>query len=270
MTNISILGLIMYTLIPGGQLWCRVFDLNGSLEHAWTLLPFFMIFPLSIVPMLLIYFNFIRKGSGSKPFDFFLIFPLVAKIGLSFYLPNVVENSSSVFWLTELGTLGIITITKIIRSYVSCSEAKLTNNLNSGRFNQAISDSLFESGMAGIFYQLIQYIKYIPIIGQIIGPIIALIDTLFGDTVSLVFWCFGYMYYYVINNMFNQYDMRNYCNPTSFSFWTSIKYIIGFFAIMFSTLSGSLSLKSITKHGVKGFAKKKLFKSFFKRRRRRH
>lgn len=246
MTNISLLGLILYSLLPGGQLWCRVFDLDGSLEHAWLLFPLFMIFPFSIIPMLFIYFNIVKKGKGSKPADFYLIFPIVTKIGLSIMLPRVIENSSMVFWLTQIGTLGMITLVKIIRSFGSCSEAKRETSLTFGKITQAMSDSVFESGMAGLFYSVISLVKIVPPIGLII----MLIDTLFGDTVSLVFWCFGYMFYYVINNMFNQYDMKSFCDPSSSSPWSITKIVIGLIALMFSNLSGMLSLRSLGKKGM--------------------
>lgn len=243
MTNISILGLILYSLIPGGQLWCRIFDLDGSLEHAWLLFPLFMIFPFSIIPMLLIYFNIVKKGKGSKPIDFYLIFPIVTKIGLSIMLPRMIENTSMVYWLTQLGTLGMITLVKIIRSYGSCSEEKKETSLTLGKITQAMSDSIFESGLAGLFYSVISLVKIVPPIGLII----MLIDTLFGDTVNLVFWCVGYMFYYVINNMFNQYDMTSFCNPSPSSPWTIAKTVIGFIVLMFSNLSGLASLKSFRK-----------------------
>jgi hypothetical protein len=232
--------------MPGGQLWCRVFDLDGSLEHAWLLFPLFMIFPFSIIPMLLIYFNFVKKGKGSKPADFYLIFPIVTKIGLSIMLPRMIQNSSTVYWLTQLGTLGMITLVKIIRSFGSCSEAKRETSLTFGKITQAMSDSLFESGMAGLFYSVVSLVKIVPPIGLIIMAI----DTLFGDTVSLVFWCFGYMFYYVINNMFNQYDMKSFCDPSSSSPWTITKIVIGLITLMFSNLSGLFSLRSLGKKGM--------------------
>lgn len=249
--NISLLGLILYSLMPGGQLWCRVFDLNGSLEWSWFLFPLFMMPPFQILPMLLIYFNFIKKGTGSKPADFYMMIPIVTKIALSTILPRIIEDSSLIYWLTELGTLGMITCVKIIRTYGSCSQANKNTDFTIGKLTQSMSDAIYESSMAGIFYSILGLIKFVPLFGLIFMAI----DTFVGDTVSLVFWCIGYMFNYVVTNMYNQYDMNEFCDPGIYSARTMSKSTIGLIVFIFSNIVGLLSFKGIAKTGFKSLSK---------------
>ena len=57
---------IMLGLIPMGQLWARIFKLNGSLDHKWSMLPFFMIPPLQFIPIIMMKFGMFKKGKGGK------------------------------------------------------------------------------------------------------------------------------------------------------------------------------------------------------------
>ena len=46
MGKMTIFGLILYTLLPFGQLWSRIFDYNGTVEMWWFFIPLFFIFVL--------------------------------------------------------------------------------------------------------------------------------------------------------------------------------------------------------------------------------
>jgi hypothetical protein len=48
------------------QLWARVFWLQGSLDQWWLLIPVFWMFPLSVVPAVMIYMNKVAPGGGGK------------------------------------------------------------------------------------------------------------------------------------------------------------------------------------------------------------
>ena len=67
--ELSIFKILLYIFIPFGPLYARIVDLNGSLDHAWTMFPVFNVFPLSIIPVLMIAFGAIKNGNGSKPYD---------------------------------------------------------------------------------------------------------------------------------------------------------------------------------------------------------
>ena len=59
--KISLIKAILIAVIPLGQLWARIFWLDGSLDKAWLLFPLFLIFPFSILPSLTMYFGFVKK-----------------------------------------------------------------------------------------------------------------------------------------------------------------------------------------------------------------
>ena len=78
--ELSIFKILLYIFIPFGPLYARIVDLNGSLDHAWTMFPVFNVFPLSIIPVLMIAFGAIKKGNGSKPYDIFMVIPIIIRI----------------------------------------------------------------------------------------------------------------------------------------------------------------------------------------------
>lgn len=59
------------TAIPFGQLYTRFISLDGSLNHAWTLLPPFLFPPFSLVPAFMVFFGLIKKGTCGKVIDMY-------------------------------------------------------------------------------------------------------------------------------------------------------------------------------------------------------
>jgi hypothetical protein len=78
----------LMTMIPFGQLWARIFWLDGSLDKLWLLLPIpFFAPPFSIIPALAMYFGFIKKGQGGPTYDRFMLIPIIFKFILASLVP---------------------------------------------------------------------------------------------------------------------------------------------------------------------------------------
>ena len=57
--KISLIKAILISIIPLGQLWARIFWLDGSLDKSWLMFPLFLIFFIfSLIISLFIFFSF--------------------------------------------------------------------------------------------------------------------------------------------------------------------------------------------------------------------
>ena len=65
MSDLSWTRTIILGLIPGGQLYARLFNFGGSMDKLWLLLPAFFP-PFSLIPMILLKLGWIsiKQGSG--------------------------------------------------------------------------------------------------------------------------------------------------------------------------------------------------------------
>ncbi len=60
-----------------GQLYVRIVEFDGSLDHWWMLIPPFSLPPVSVVPAYIMYKNKIKKGQGGYPFDIYMFIPII-------------------------------------------------------------------------------------------------------------------------------------------------------------------------------------------------
>jgi hypothetical protein len=145
--RISLIRAILISIIPFGQLWARTFWLDGSLDKIWLMFPFFLIFPFSIIPSLAMYFGFVKKGIGGKPYDNFMWIPIIFKFLLSFLIPKFLElfyddpSDTTIFIYIFIIQLFIGMIPNLIRTY------KLCNNLPFNSFGKAFVDSTIANGV---------------------------------------------------------------------------------------------------------------------------
>jgi hypothetical protein len=80
-TILQMLAVLFFGIF--GQLYVRIFSLNGSLDKMW--LMFFVGPPVSLVPALMMYFGSVSPGKGSKPYDNYMWLPTI----LAFVCPFI-------------------------------------------------------------------------------------------------------------------------------------------------------------------------------------
>jgi hypothetical protein len=221
MGKMTLLGVLLYTLIPFGQLWTRVFDYNGSVDMWWFLLPFFLFPPLQFIPIIMFYLGYIKEGKGGKVFDSYLWIPIITKFCVKF-LGGLILPPRIAYIFGEVVMIISIMITKYLHTKDSCKYINKELSVTSSKFGDFFMDAVFENGAAGIFSLII---GFIPIIGAIfralsmIGPL--------NNIMVLIMYMFGYMAVYIVQNMFEQTDMSSLCNLTSLSGSSYGKLIFG-------------------------------------------
>jgi len=229
--TISISKLIFYSLLPGGPLLARIFDLNGSVDQAWLFFPIFFLFPFSLVPMFMMYFNKIKEGSGGKVFDIYVWIPIVVKLFLHFvgseYLP---EKQASL--LTAVLMTASIMFAKYLHNKKSCEISNRTIDSSTTKFTILSYDALFENGISNFAPVIVNLaLTIVPIL-----PFILMFIPFLSDMLELIVWILTYLCVYTIHNMFQHIDMNKFCNPTSSSSDT-IKGIIGILLSIASAVS---------------------------------
>jgi hypothetical protein len=205
----------LMTMLPFGQLWARIFWLDGSLDKSWLLFPIpFFAPPFSIIPALAMYFGFIKKGPGGRPYDIYMWIPIIFKFLLAYLVPMFLQlfneeddelDESKILLYSFIFQIVIGMIPNLIRTYKTCN--KLTFN----SFGKAFVDSTIAIG----FSKLIPFIlEWMPFIGIIIS-IITMIPTI-GEQIENIFWSISFFFSYVFINMINGNNINKYCNTGFF------------------------------------------------------
>jgi hypothetical protein len=185
-----------------GQLYTRIMYLDGSLDKPW--LFFFSVAPFSIVPALMIMFGLIEKGKGGKPWDFYILIPIVVNIFAGF-IANKYYTGIKATIVKYLLVLVSFIISYYLRSRKICDS-------KSALITKISSDALLTHILIGVIAIVLQYIPFIGIAVRIITKLIP-----YG---YLVIDAIAILLVYVATNMING-SSKNYCTDSS-----SINYII--------------------------------------------
>lgn len=211
MSDVSWLKAIILGLIPGGQLYARVFLLDGSLDKMWLLIPIFLFPPFGLVFSIMWKLGKIAKGKGGKPYDWFMLIPVIAK----FLLATIIPKLLSVFYNEEEdeepGDTAIFITSFIIQILINMIPflIRMINICKKFEFNfigKSIVDGTFAS-FAGIIIPII--LGFVPFVGTFLS-IIEYIPVI-GDFANDIIWSFGFIFAYVIVNMFNGDDIKEMC-----------------------------------------------------------
>ena len=216
-----------------GQLYVRIFVLEGSLDKIW--LMFFCIPPFSLVPALMMYFGSVSKGQGGKPYDMFMWLPTLLAIVcpmLTSFLDRYNVNSIIQVIIETIIPLFGGMIAFYLRDYNNCDEKMTIINKKITQKNKEIKEKNQEQEQEqeqellkkmpttnNLYYKsfsnaLIAYsiatiaetvISFIPIIGWIIR-IIQMIPVI-GSILSGLF----YVVVYILVNMYNNINAKSYC-----------------------------------------------------------
>ena len=234
--KISWLEVLIYSLIPLGQLWVRIFKFNGSLDKWWLMFPLLQIPPFSFIPMLMMKFGFISNGKGTNPIDYAMILPIVAKFIIPFILPFMIGTDHKMLFTIVSFILQLLTImiANLSRRYYGC------NSITGDSIGKAGVDSVIALGFAEILPFII---PWVPIIGSIYN-IVSLIPYI-GNILGSFMWCIGFAGTYIVINMFNQYNMGSFCNtPFYGNNQDFIPFIISLIIIIGINLFSMFSLPS--------------------------
>jgi hypothetical protein len=216
-SNISWTQVLIFGLIPLGQLWSRIFLMNGSLDKWYMMFPLFLFPPLSFIPMLMMKFGFIKEGQGAKPLDAIMWLPILAKFIIPFILPFIIDEDSELLFgiVSFVLQLLMIIIANMTRRYMNCKSITINS------FGKSTVDSIIAHGIGDI----VPFVMgWLPIVG-VIYTIVSMIP-LIGEFVDSIFWSLGFVAAYCVINMFNQYDMASYCNSPFFGLTRDIIPII--------------------------------------------
>ena len=191
---------IILGLIPLGQLWARIFKLNGSLDHKWSMLPFFMVPPLQFIPIFMMKFGMFKKGKGGKPYDWSMIIPIIAK----FFISIFVEKFDFPMWV----------IVDVIMNFVSIAipyfmrTNKLCKKLNKVNVINTITQTAITQAAVNLFTFLISFVP-------IIGIMFSLVEMI-PHVGPLLPWTIGYSTSYLVMNMLNGDEQKLFCTKNRY------------------------------------------------------
>jgi hypothetical protein len=199
----KLIAVIITVVIPFfGQLLARILFLDGSLDKIWLL--FFGIPPLTLIPALLMMFGLIKKGKGGKPWDKYILVPIIINIVSGFIIDKFYEGIPGIIikYIILLFSFAFIYWLK---------SRKICNN-NSAAVTKIISDSLISYILMIIMTIALQYM---PFIGTIIKILVKVIP--FG---KVFIEALAILVVYIATNMVNG-SSKKYCKEAS-----SMKYLI--------------------------------------------
>jgi hypothetical protein len=195
--------ILLTILLPFfGQIITRIMYLDGSLDKPWLL--FFAVPPLSLIPALMIMFGLIEKGKGGKPWDSYILLPIIVNI-LSRFIVDKFYTGIKATIVKYLLLLVSFIIVYYLRSYKICDS-------KSALLSKISSDAILTYILMGVMSILLQYLPVIGIVIKVIAKVIPY-GYLFIDAV-------GILSVYVATNMING-SSDSYCTDTS-----STQYII--------------------------------------------
>jgi hypothetical protein len=199
----KLIAIILTIIMPFfGQIIARIMWLDGSLDKPWLL--FFGIPPLTLFPAFMMMFGLVNKGKGGKPWDAYIILPIIVNIASTFILPKFFDKTKEIIVRYILMAISFIIIYWLRSS-------KICNNTRA-KITTLTTDALMSYILMMVFSIAIQFIPFIGIIFKIISKII--------PYSNLIMDSFAILFIYVITNMFNG-SNNHYCNQTS-----GAKYII--------------------------------------------
>jgi hypothetical protein len=190
-TQKKMIAVISTIVIPFfGQIIGRIMLLDGSLDKPWLLL--FGIPPLTLLPAFFMMFGLIKKGKAGKPWDKYILIPIIINIISSVIFKNSGIKGQVIRYILLLSSFVFI---YWLRSKKTCKK--------SARYTKIITDSL-------ITYSLMEIMKivleYVPLIGIAIKVIEKTIP--FG---YLILDAFSILCVYIITNMINSTDSKKFC-----------------------------------------------------------
>jgi len=201
MSNFTWEKVFLLAIVPLGQLYARINYLKGSIDKSWTLFPLFMVPPFSLIPLIMMKMNIIKKGEGGNPFDYLIVLPIIFKLFGDIILKSLFIGGKINFIMSKF-----IVYFSLYLIYFSKDKCK-DNNYK--RTKRSFTNSMIVFGLVEILNEIIT--NFIPTFGFIEKVI--KVFPLGSDLI----WSFLLVTSYIINNMVNNTNQENYClNKYSF------------------------------------------------------
>jgi len=200
--EITWLKLLIYSLIPLSDLYLRIFRLNSSIDRIWTLFPLFQLPIFNLIPLVMMKFDYIKKGNmKSYPFDMFIITYFIIRQLSNIHAENNNRSSGCIYdfpysFLIELfGFLFAIIFPFIIRIFPPKREQWECPHKFGYHYIKKIL------GQGGIIFLVMMSILFMV-------PRVTNFRALFGDTLTsfIIF-----VPCYLITNMINGNNKKNFC-----------------------------------------------------------
>ncbi len=204
-TKEKMIAVILTIIFPFfGQLIARIIYLNGSLDKPW--LFFFSIPPLSLIPALLMMFGLIKKGKGGKPYDAYILLPII--VGL---LSDIFLKKYFLAYKVPFIKLALVFITLFI---IYWFKSRKICKKSSAPASKLIADTLATYVLISVIGIVLRYVPVIGIVIKIVSKIIPYSHYVI-DAIAI-------FAVYVAINMMNG-SSKDYCSKPG-----SGKMIIGF------------------------------------------
>lgn len=234
-SKLSWIQVLVMSLLPLGQLWARIFYFNGSLDKWWLMFPLLLFPPLSFIPLILMKFGVVANGKGSDPVDKIMLLPIIAKFIIPFILPFIIdEDDHETLFMLVGSVLQLLTImtANLTRRYNTC------NDITTDSVGKASIDSVIAFGMAELVPVVISFIPFVGLAYTVLEMI-----PVIGDFVHEIFWSLGFAATYIIINMFNQDNIKQFCStPFTGNTQDKVPFIISIIAIIGLNLFNSMSI----------------------------
>jgi hypothetical protein len=221
--KLSLMELLLYTIIPGGQLFMRFFKLSGSLDKLSMLFPIFLIPPFSFPSIYFAKWGLYKEGKGGNPIDKYILIPVIVKF-ITLFLFNKMSPLIGLIINVGIVMLSLILCNLIhLSKRKDCTEDK-TNTMKS--IHRSIIDSFIMYG-GGMAAQIL--INFIPFIGELYELIEAIPIGGIDKIVERGIWSLGSFLVYFLNNMFYNAE-GDICNKSP----SGLRNMIGLGAIVFA------------------------------------
>lgn len=178
-----------------GQFFARLFWLNGSLDKPWLLL--FGIPPLTVLPAVMMMFGLVKKGKGGKPWDYFVLIPIMVNIISTFLLPKMFSIYTDVIIKCILISISFTAI-YWYKSKKICKD-------KSAKYSKIVFDSFISYILLIILTLALQYMPLFGVMFKIIDKLVPHSKLLVESITILII--------YVITNMING-SYKKYCSKT--------------------------------------------------------
>jgi len=217
---------LLYSIVPLGEIFMRIFKMNGSLEQWFWLLPPFLLPPFSFIPPLVAQWGWIKKINSNisgQPIDGFILLPLIVNFLLPFLINISTMNNLILNAIIIILTLIFMNLLHTDVSY-NCGKDSKTSSI--AILKKGFYDSLLQYAGATLTTLLIpEIIMLIPGLEEF-DAVFAI--PVIGSIVTNGIWAFGLVGMYLLMNMYDiNTEASELCNPQSM--WLrSIIAIIGF------------------------------------------
>lgn len=200
--QITWLKLFIYSLIPLSDLYLRIFKLNSSIDRIWTLFPLFQLPIFNLIPLVMMKFNYIKRGKmRSYPFDMFIITYFIIR-----HLSNIQAENHNVssgciydfpyaFLIEFLGFFFAIIFPFLIRIFPPKKEQWECPHKFGYHYIKKII------GQGGIIFLVIMAMMFMV-------PRLSTFRALLGDTLTSFII---YVPCYLLTNMYNGNKKKNFC-----------------------------------------------------------